>query len=111
MQSPTYAQEKTEFFQDLKTRYFIVKDILAKRKHGFSLKALPFNSGYFMSFLLEKGSAEKLRQELLQKEGIGTISIQDKYLRVAFSSVDAKDLPALYDTIFTVADRLADQTR
>jgi len=67
---------------------------------------LPFNSGYFMTFELEGGSTEDLRKFLLKTEGIGTIAFQDKFLRIAYSSIDNRDLRALFGTIFQAADQL-----
>jgi len=52
-----------------------------------------------MSFECIGLSAEKLRIELLEKDGIGCVSLQDRYLRVAFSSVEEKDLPDLIERI------------
>ena len=49
------------------------------------------------------GKAEALRQHLLQKRGIGTISIGDSFLRIAFSSVDTAQLRELYGEIFAGA--------
>ena len=68
---------------------------------------LPFNSGYFMSFECLGISAEKLRIELLDKLGIGTISMQDKYLRVAFSSVEEEHVVPLLDAISSTAASLS----
>ncbi|MEW5815777.1 MAG: aminotransferase class I/II-fold pyridoxal phosphate-dependent enzyme [Spirochaetota bacterium] len=107
MQTPGYEEEKQKYFEVLQSRYKKVKKILATRSTGLSLKALPFNSGYFMAFLYDGGNAEDLRKELLMKDGIGTISIQDKYLRVAFASIDLEDMEGLYAGIFLSADKLA----
>ena len=60
-----------------------------------------------MSFKVNGISSEKLRTELLHKEGIGTISIQDKYLRVAYASVDLENLDELYASIYETAESLA----
>ena len=60
-----------------------------------------------MTFELTQGSSEDLRKYLLKTEGIGTIALQDKYLRLAYSSVDNRDLKALYATVFQAADTLA----
>ncbi len=106
MQSKSYAAEKAQYRDILSQRYKTVKEILNKRKTGSALKPLPFNSGYFMSFILEGKSAEKLRLELLHKEGIGTISIQDKYLRIAYSSIETVDLEELYEIVFAAVDRI-----
>jgi hypothetical protein len=67
---------------------------------------LPFNSGYFLTFLLEQGGAERLRRNLLTERGVGTISIQDRYLRVAYSSVELERLEELYTTIAEELRRL-----
>jgi hypothetical protein len=76
-----------------------MKNYLGSRKLPSSLKPLPFNSGYFMSFECEGFSAEALRQKLLDELGIGTISMQDKYLRIAFSSVEESQMAELLDAV------------
>ena len=106
LQDPGYIREKEQYFQILKERYQKVRNIVDSRKESPALAALPFNSGYFMSFQLNGLSAEKLRTELLHKEGIGTISIQDKFLRVAYASVDLADLEELYSKIYEIAEGL-----
>ncbi|HUX22186.1 MAG TPA: aminotransferase class I/II-fold pyridoxal phosphate-dependent enzyme [Spirochaetia bacterium] len=106
MESKGYEEEKQHYFDSLTERYQAVKRIIAERKTGLSLKPLPFNSGYFMSFEFEGGNAEVLRQNLLFKKGIGTISIADSYLRVAYSSIDMEDMERLYTEIFASADEI-----
>ena len=69
------------------------------------LTPLPFNSGYFMSFRLSRGKAEDLRKALLL-EDVGTIAIDERCLRVAFSSVDVEKLEELYDLIYAAAEKL-----
>ena len=106
MQDPNYNSEKAAYEVELKERYLKIKGILAKHADDEYLDPLAFNSGYFMSFELLKGSAEALRKKLLEEEGIGTISIQDKYLRVAFSAVDIGDIEDLYAKIYKAASEL-----
>ncbi|TFG57805.1 MAG: aminotransferase class I/II-fold pyridoxal phosphate-dependent enzyme, partial [Spirochaetales bacterium] len=106
LKDPAHQVHKDRYFAILKDRYLKVKEICANRTKGRALKALPFNSGYFMSFRFEGGDAEKLRLELLMNEGIGTISIQDSFLRIAFASIDVENLEALYNAIFDKADKL-----
>lgn len=106
MADPRYEKQKAEFSAILERRYHAVKAFLASHKAPRGFKALPFNSGYFMCFECEGYSAETLRLKLLDEHGIGVISIQEKWLRVAFSSVDEKDLDALYTEIFSVAEEL-----
>ncbi len=106
VRSPAYEAEKREAYETLRERYVRVKAILAARQSGV-LEPLPFNSGYFMSFRLAKGKAEDLRRELLTQDGVGTIAIDERTLRVAFSSVDVADLEALFELIYAAAGRVA----
>jgi aspartate/methionine/tyrosine aminotransferase len=106
VKSPTYEAEKRAAFDELAARYRKVKAILAARTSA-ALAPLPFNSGYFLSFRLAKGTAEDLRRELLMQDGVGTIAIDEKVLRVAFSSVDLADLERLFATIYAAAERVA----
>jgi len=106
VKSPGYEGEKREAYETLRERYVKVKALLAGRPREV-LEPLPFNSGYFMSFRLAKGKAEELRKELLAQDGVGTIAIDERILRVAFSSVDLDDLGALFDVIYAAAGRVA----
>ena len=106
LSSLVYHGIKVKYAKVLEERFKTVKKILETRDTGKTLKPLPFNSGYFMTFELTTGSSEDLRKFLLRTEGIGTISLQDKYLRLAYSSVDNRDLRALYAAVFLAADTL-----
>ena len=104
---PGYEDQKTRYRKILEGRYKAMKTYLASHKLPGSIVPLPFNSGYFMSFECVGISAEKLRLELLDKLGIGTISMQDKYLRVAFSSVEEEHVAPLLDAIASTAQSLS----
>ena len=104
--SETYWQEKEEGFEILKSRYLKVREVIAAYSEDSPLKALPFNSGYFMTFLYD-GNSEKLRTHLLDAYGVGTISIQEKYLRIAYSSVELADIEDLY----AILDKAAREVR
>ncbi len=101
LSSLVYHGIKEKYAKVLAERFKTVKAILETRETGKSLRALPFNSGYFMTFELARGSSEDLRRQLLKNEGIGTIALNEKYLRIAYSSVDNRDLRALFGTIFS----------
>jgi len=103
---PGYEDQKIRYAKILEGRYKAMKAYLAAHEMPASLVALPFNSGYFMSFECKGFSAEQLRLNLLEKQGIGTISMQDKYLRVAFSSVEEVNVPALMNAIVSAAVNL-----
>jgi hypothetical protein len=104
IKSPSYAAEKQRAFDALQGRYRRSREVLARLSPP--LVPLAFNSGYFLTFLLEGGGAEELRRALLHDHGIGTISIQDRYLRVAYSSVEVENLEELYSTIARAAAAL-----
>jgi aspartate/methionine/tyrosine aminotransferase len=105
LDAPGRKEEKARFRGLLEERYRKVRAFLAKNALPPALVLLPFNSGYFMSFECRGISAEKLRLRLLE-QGIGTISMQDRYLRVAFSSVEASEVEPLYAAIFRAAAEL-----
>lgn len=98
-------EEKAEFRKILERRYKLVHDFVSTHESKF-IKPLPFNSGYFMSFDTMSIDAEKLRQKLLNDRGIGTISIDVKTLRVAFSSLDEEKINIVYQAIYDIADEL-----
>jgi aspartate/methionine/tyrosine aminotransferase len=104
---PGYEQQKARYRAILQGRYNAMKAKLASLELPRGLSVLPFNSGYFMSFKCEGFSAETLRKKLLDDYGIGTVSILDRYLRVAFSSVEERDVDELCETIAAVAASVA----
>jgi aspartate/methionine/tyrosine aminotransferase len=105
MESPAYAEDKQRLFEILARRYRRSKEILSSQKSP--LRVLPFNSGYFLCFDTGGVSSELLRQKLLKDHGIGTISIQDRFLRVAYSSVDVERLEELYTAVASCAAQLS----
>ena len=99
-------EEKAALRKVLEKRYRLVKDFVKSHKSS-NIYALPFNSGYFMSFHLDKIDAEELRQKLLKDSGIGTIAIDSHTLRVAFSSLEEDKIDIVYKTIYQTADQMA----
>ena len=99
MLSEKYPAEKEEKFMILKKRAERVKEILADAKYKDAWDVHPFNSGYFMCIRLKSVDAERLRVHLLDKYGVGLISIDDKNLRIAFSCVEENDIKELFDII------------
>lgn len=102
-----YARQKKAYRAVLESRYRAMRKALAAMQLPRGLVALPFNSGYFMSFLCEGFSAEALRKRLLDSYGIGTVSLMDRYLRVAFSSVEEEHIQELCEIIAKTAAELA----
>ena len=99
--------EKKELKTILEGRYRKVRSFLETKKGHKVLTPLPFNSGYFMSFACSGVNAEKLRQKLLHEYQIGTISIDENHLRIAFSSLDKRDIDDVFTAIYKAAEESA----
>lgn len=98
-----HEKQKKELREMLQRRYDLVRKYVDTHKSSV-LEALPFNSGYFMSFHVNTGKAEEIRKELLKSEGIGVIQIDAYTLRVAFSSIDEDKIDSVYTSIYKVAE-------
>lgn len=107
LEDPRTGIEKENYYRLLQQRYREVKQFIAENPPHRNLHALPFNSGYFMSFRCIGISAESLRQELLSKQGIGTISFGTDYLRIAFAGVEEAQIPQIYRAVYDAATGLA----
>lgn len=105
MEDPSYYEEKSAAVEKIRLRYDALRTSLSKYAERKDLIPLPFNSGYFMSFECSC-NADELRHLLLEKYGTGVIRLDDHHIRLAFSSVDLKDIPALVDTIYAAAAEL-----
>ncbi len=105
-QDPNNDAEKESLKNILKERYDVVRKFVDSHK-STALEALPFNSGYFMSFKTNGFDAETLRQKLLNEKGIGTISIDKNTLRVAFSSIEKNLIEEVYSKIYATAEEIA----
>lgn len=91
--------EREEKFKILKSRALKVKQVLGDPKYDTAWVAYPFNSGYFMCIKLKSVEAEPLRVHLLERYGIGLISIGKSALRIAFSCIEEDQVQELFDTI------------
>ena len=99
MQAENYRSEKKEKFLIMKERAQEVKRVLADPKYREAWDVYPFNSGYFMCLNLKTVEAEPLRVHLLEKYGVGLISLGKTDLRVAFSCLEKEDVQELFDTV------------
>jgi len=105
MLDPRYEREKEEKFNVLQRRAKRVKEVLADPKYRTAWDVYPFNSGYFMCIRLKSVDAETLRLHLLDKYGVGLIALGKSNLRVAFSCMEEKQIPELFDLVLKgVAD-------
>jgi aspartate/methionine/tyrosine aminotransferase len=99
LRASTYAAEKEDKYRIMQERAREIKKVLANSKYHDAWDVYPFNSGYFMCLKLKKLEAEPLRVHLLDKYGVGLISLGKGDLRVAFSCVEKEDVQELFDTI------------
>ena len=100
------ALAKSWVFEEMETRYKIIKNFLLKNSNAF-LNPVKFNSGYFMCFKVIR-DGNLFREFLLKEYQIGTISFTEKgnsYLRVAYCSIDKENLKKLFSLIFEAANR------
>jgi aspartate/methionine/tyrosine aminotransferase len=106
LRSPKFLEQKEEKFQILKGRAIRAKVVLDSGKYDEAWDYYPFNSGYFMCLKLKTVDAEKLRIHLLDKYGVGAISIGKTDLRVAFSCIEESNIAELYDIIYQAVQDL-----
>lgn len=99
LQDPANQAEKDEKFAILKARALKVKQVLNNPKYDAAWDPYPFNSGYFMCIKLKTVEAEPLRVHLLERYGVGLISIGKKALRIAFSCIEEDQVHELFDTV------------
>jgi aspartate/methionine/tyrosine aminotransferase len=103
LKEPGYAAQKAEKFEVLKRRANVARDTLKDPKFAAAWTPYPFNAGYFMCLKMNGLDAEAYRVKLLNDYGVGVISTSDTDIRVAHSSVDEADIPALYDVMLECA--------
>lgn len=99
LQDPRNQVEKNEKFAILKSRALKIKQVLKDPKYDAAWYTYPFNSGYFMCIKLKTVEAEPLRVHLLERYGVGLISIGKDALRIAFSCIEEDQVQELFDTI------------
>jgi aspartate/methionine/tyrosine aminotransferase len=99
LQDPRNQEEKAEKFEILKARALKVKQVLEDSRYETAWESYPFNSGYFMCLKLKTVEAEPLRIHLLEKYGVGLISLGTYDLRIAFSCIEEDQVQELFDTI------------
>lgn len=98
LDDPEFPTDHKNKYDLMKARALAVKEVLKDPKYKDTLKAYPFNSGYFMC-LETPVDAEELRMHLLNKYGVGVIANNATDLRIAFSCIESQDIPELYDII------------
>jgi aspartate/methionine/tyrosine aminotransferase len=100
LEHPNHLVEKEKKFDILMRRAKKVEAVSKDSRYAEKWEVYPFNSGYFMCIRLKTVDAETLRVHLLDRYGVGLISLGESDLRVAFSSMEERDVERLFDTIF-----------
>lgn len=100
LESDSFPNERDEKFTVMKERAQELKDVLKDPKYGNVWDMYPFNSGYFMCIKVKTVDAEALRVHLLDKYGVGLISLGKTDLRVAFSCIEKEDIRELFEIIY-----------
>lgn len=108
LRSPNYLYEKNQKFKIMKERAATIKSLLQDPKYKDNFVAYPFNSGYFLCIKVNGVNAEKLRLHLLDKYGVGVISLGETDIRIAFSCVERDNLKELFDIINVGIQELKD---
>jgi aspartate/methionine/tyrosine aminotransferase len=99
LKSDNFLSEKQDKFRTMKERAIEAKEVLADSRYDEAWEAYPFNSGYFMCLRLKSVEAEPLRLHLLEKYGVGVISIGTRDIRIALSCIEKEDIRELFDII------------
>jgi len=100
LQSASFPRERQEKFTVLKERAMEIKKVLKNPEYDKVWEIYPFNSGYFMCLKLKTVDAEALRVHILDKYGVGVISIGKTDLRIAFSCIEKEDIGELFEIIY-----------
>lgn len=100
LKSPEFVTQRQEKFDIMKSRANKVKEVLDSSKFEDAWDYYPFNSGYFMCLKLKTTNAEQVRLVALEKYGVGTISLSDTDLRVAFSCIEEEDIEEMFHLIY-----------
>jgi len=75
-------------------RYLVLKSELAKPSRHW--ESFPFNAGCFCLLKLREGlNADEIRQRLICEESVGVVSHGDRFIRIAFCSIDKSDIEHL----------------
>ena len=106
MKASGYAEQKQRNYETLKARALKVKEVASDALYAKLWEVYPSHAGYFMCLNLKSGNAEKVRQLLLEEHGIGTISLGETELRVAYSCLEESDIETVFMTIAAVIKAL-----
>ncbi len=99
LKSKTIAAERAEKFAILKARAEKVREVVYRSEYQPSWDVYPFNAGYFMCVRVKGVDAEALRVHMLEKYGVGLISIGKTDIRVAFSCLEVDEIEPVFELL------------
>ncbi len=99
LRSSTIDAERHEKLEILRARATRVREVVYRDKYRPLWDVYPFNAGYFMCIRVKGVDAEKLRLHLLEKYGVGVISMGRTDIRVAFSCLEVGQVEPLFECV------------
>ena len=89
-------EEKAINDKIIEERYDELKQAISKENLNSLVTVLPFNSGYFFTIKLPSNiNAHEFRLKFLNEYKYGVYSMNDDYIRIAFSCLDKELIPEL----------------
>jgi aspartate/methionine/tyrosine aminotransferase len=104
--SPDLQKERREKFEILKARAEKVAEVARHDRYRGSWDVYPFNAGYFMCIRVKGVDAEALRVHLLDRYGVGVISIGAEDIRVAFSCLELSSIEPMFACIHEAIEEM-----
>jgi aspartate/methionine/tyrosine aminotransferase len=104
--SSTLEAERKQKLETLRARAEKAHEVANAPRFRESWQAYPFNSGYFMCVQVKHVPAEKVRQHLLERYGIGLVSEGETDLRVAFSCLELDEIEPLFEALHKAIQEL-----
>ena len=104
MKAPGYAEQKQQNYEILKARALKANEVASDTQYAKLWEVYPSHAGYFMCLNLKSGNAEAVRQRLLEEHGIGTISLGETELRVAYSCLEESDIETVFEMIAEIIE-------
>ena len=90
----------------MKARAEKVAEVARHERYRQSWDVYPFNAGYFMCIRVKGVDAEALRVHLLDRYGVGVISIGSEDIRVAFSCLDLQEIEPMFACIHEAIEEM-----
>ncbi len=97
--APEMAAQRKAKRDILHRRVDTLREVVYRDAYRDSWDVYPFNAGYFMCIAVKGVDANELRVHLLDKYGVGLISIGKTDLRIAFSCLEEEQIAPLFEYI------------